>query len=75
MELHEQQPDRMSSREREEIGDSKHKQHFLGVVLKRGTEKWRDSQRITYSQGRGFVLRREKLHHVSGSDLGERENR
>lgn len=35
----------MSSREREEIGDRKNKQHFLGVVPKRGTEKW-GSQRM-----------------------------
>lgn len=61
----------MSSQKREEIGDSKYEQHFLGVVLKKGTGKcssWR-----TMQSREEFYLRREKLHHASGNDLVEEE--
>lgn len=62
----------MSSRDREETGDSKH-QHFL-VVLKSDLEKWRGDQKPC-SQKRGFRLTWEKLqclYYASGSDLVER---
>lgn len=46
----------MSSREREEIGDSKDKQHFLEVVLKRGTENYVESRGVLFYDGRNCIL-------------------
>lgn len=63
---------RISSQNREEIGDSKYEQHFPGVVLKKGTGK-RSSRRMMLSREE-FYLRWEKLHHASGNNLVEGEN-
>lgn len=61
---------RMSSRKKEEIGDSKY-EHFLGVMLKKGTGKC-SSWRMMPSREE-FYLRWEELHHASENDLVEGE--